>query len=118
MRKINIPINTTTPLVIALVLSCTRPAGEADDTKIDISSVSDEELKQLAHELAHRFIITDGHVDLPYSMRAAGQWIDVSQSTIDGNFGLPRAIEGGLNAPFMSIYVLLPGPVTSELLVQ
>lgn len=64
----------------------------------------------LAEEIAHEVIITDGHVDLPYRMRIAGfqverEYIDVSQRTEEGDFDYVRAKEGGLDAPFMSIYI-------------
>ena len=55
-----------------------------------------------ARELAHRIIITDGHIDLPYRLNK--HWEDVSVRTEKGQFDYPRAKEGGLDAPFMSIY--------------
>lgn len=72
--------------------------------------MTDEELKAYADELAHKYIITDGHVDLPYRMKVAGfmlkkEPMDVSVRTPDGNFDYVRAKEGGLDAPFMSIYI-------------
>lgn len=56
-----------------------------------------------ADTLAHEFIIVDTHVDLPYRLRNNPE--DVSGSTNDGDFDFDRAREGGLNAPFMSIYI-------------
>ncbi len=56
-----------------------------------------------ARDLARTSIIIDGHVDVPY--RIYDNWVDVSQRTTEGDFDYPRAIAGGLNAPFMSIYV-------------
>lgn len=62
-----------------------------------------------AEQLAKRFIILDGHVDVPhrlFSQKADGKPVaDVSQKTEEGNFDYPRARAGGLDAPFMSIYV-------------
>ncbi|MEX2259413.1 MAG: dipeptidase [Woeseia sp.] len=55
-----------------------------------------------AAELAQAFIIADGHVDVPY--RIEDEWEDVSVATDGGDFDYPRAVAGGLNAPFMSIY--------------
>ncbi len=65
--------------------------------------------EQHAQQLAQRFIITDGHIDLPFRMKIANfrlqkEWIDVTEDT-DGDFDYVKAKEGGLNAPFMSIYV-------------
>jgi membrane dipeptidase len=48
-------------------------------------------------------IIVDGHIDVPH--RVFDQWVDVTQATDGGDFDYPRAKLGGLNAPFMSIYV-------------
>jgi len=71
--------------------------------------MSDDELRAYADTLAHRYIIVDGHVDLPYRLKVAGfmlrkEVMDVSQET-EGNFDYPKAKRGGLDAPFMSIYV-------------
>lgn len=55
-----------------------------------------------AGELAQSSIIIDTHIDVPY--RLEEEWADVSGPTDGGDFDYPRAVEGGLNAPFMSIY--------------
>lgn len=56
-----------------------------------------------ARSLAKETIIVDGHIDVPY--RLAEEWEDVTQATEKGDFDYPRAVAGGLNAPFMSIYI-------------
>ena len=56
-----------------------------------------------AVNIAKDTIIVDGHIDVPY--RVKNQWVDVTKATDDGDFDYPRAVKGGLNAPFMSIYV-------------
>ncbi len=53
--------------------------------------------------LAKKYIILDGHIDVPY--RLERKWEDVSHATHGGDFDYPRAVSGGLNAPFMSIYI-------------
>ncbi len=58
---------------------------------------------QQARELAQSALIVDTHIDVPYRIHA--QWADVTAATDDGNFDEPRARAGGLNAPFMSIYL-------------
>ena len=63
----------------------------------------DAKLKEKARQLAHKFIIIDTHIDVPE--RLHDKWEDISALTTDGNFDYPRAIKGGLNAPFMSIYI-------------
>lgn len=55
-----------------------------------------------AQSIALSSIIVDTHVDVPY--RLLGKPDDISQRTSDGDFDYPRAVSGGLNAPFMSIY--------------
>ena len=56
----------------------------------------------LATEIAQNTIIVDTHVDVPYRLEAS--WEDVSEATESGDFDYPRAVAGGLDAPFMSIY--------------
>lgn len=62
-----------------------------------------------AQALAHELIIVDGHIDVPWRLheakRSGGPVDDVTQATAGGDFDLPRARAGGLDAPFMSIYV-------------
>ena len=61
-----------------------------------------------AKELAHEFIILDGHIDVPerlYAQKSSGKPVDdVGLRTEGGDFDHPRAVEGGLDAPFMSIF--------------
>lgn len=56
-----------------------------------------------AKQIAKQHIIIDTHIDVPYRLHK--DWEDVSVATQRGEFDYPRAIEGGLNAPFMSIYI-------------
>jgi len=56
-----------------------------------------------ANELAQSFIIVDTHVDVPYRLKNSGA--DISDRTEGGDFDYVRAQEGGLDAPFMSIYI-------------
>lgn len=56
-----------------------------------------------ATNLARNNIIIDTHIDVPFRLRMRPT--DVSVSTDGGDFDYPRAVSGGLNAPFMSIYV-------------
>ncbi|HLZ15671.1 MAG TPA: dipeptidase [Cyclobacteriaceae bacterium] len=69
--------------------------------------MSDEQLRTFANELAHRFVIADGHVDLPYRLKENFFTGDknVILSTKEGDFDYERAKKGGLSAPFMSIYI-------------
>ncbi len=69
-------------------------AGEKDTPAIDNAS--------RAIEIARTAIIVDGHVDVPD--RLSLKWVDVTEATSGGDYDYPRAVAGGLNAPFMSIY--------------
>ena len=85
-------------------------ASAAQQAKIDYRKLSDAARLQAAKEIAQTTIMVDGHVDLPYRMKVGGftlqrEVLDVSVRTPDGNFDYPRAKEGGLDAPFMSIYI-------------
>ena len=60
-------------------------------------------LRNKSQKLAQEIIILDGHIDLPYRLRNLME--DVSKRTEKGNFDYDRCKEGGLNAPFMSIYI-------------
>lgn len=65
--------------------------------------LTDEQLKEKAIELSQKILIIDTHVDVPERLHEV--WEDISQLTEKGNFDYPRAIRGGLNAPFMAIYI-------------
>lgn len=68
-----------------------------------VSHVSAITVSEKAHKLAQENIIIDSHIDVPY--RLEKNWVDVTKATPDGDFDYPRAKQGGLNAPFMSIYI-------------
>ena len=74
---------------------------------ISSANLSATEKQYNASELAERIaklnILVDTHIDVPY--RIANKWDDVSKATQGGDFDYPRAVQGGLNVPFMSIYI-------------
>jgi len=78
-------------LATALISGCDQSA----DTRTDSPAPN-------AGEIARTSIIVDTHIDVPYRLKAKPA--DISQATDDGDFDYPRAVSGGLNAPFMSIY--------------
>ncbi|HMP98467.1 MAG TPA: membrane dipeptidase, partial [Cyclobacteriaceae bacterium] len=91
-------------LFAALLISC---GGEK---KKEISQMNDEEIMTYANELAQKFIITDGHVDLPYRLKVKNfrlekEYLGIPIETDEGDFDYVRAKQGGLDAPFMSIYI-------------
>ncbi|HRI78748.1 MAG TPA: dipeptidase [Cyclobacteriaceae bacterium] len=78
--------------------------------KKPVDRMTDEQLKAYADELSHRYILTDGHVDLPYRLRIKNfrverQYMGIPIQTNDGDFDFERAKKGGLDAPFMSVYI-------------
>ena len=70
---------------------------------INCNSNNDEQLMEKAKELSQKFIITDGHIDTPWRMHKWG-YEDISKRS-PGDFDYVRAKEGGLDVPFMAIYV-------------
>ena len=62
-----------------------------------------EDAATRAERLSKEVLIVDTHVDVPYRLEEKME--DVSVSTDGGDFDYPRAVAGGLNVPFMSIYV-------------
>ncbi len=105
-------------LLAGLASNCSRaelstgqtptPQGGAAGAAPATPAVASETLRR-AEQASQRFIIVDGHVDLPIrlemSTMGGGAAPDVSKRTADGEFDYPRARAGGLDAPFMSIYV-------------
>jgi len=74
------------------------------------NSESTDPLQKQANDLAHKYIITDGHVDLPYRLkitnfRPTKEYLGIPIETEKGDFDYVRAKKGGLDAPFMSIYL-------------
>ncbi len=89
-------------LILLLLLACPVLAQK--------KPLSDEALHQKANELAHKYILTDGHVDLPYRLkikrfRLEREYMGIPVQTTEGDFDYVRAKKGGLSAPFMSIYI-------------
>ena len=60
--------------------------------------------------LAEKYLIVDTHIDVPWRLKKNME--DVGESTEKGQFDYPRAKEGGLNVPFMSIYI--PASIDEE----
>lgn len=63
-----------------------------------------------AGELARRLIVLDGHVDTPHRLeqtrdRDGGLTQDVTSSAPELRFDYERAVRGGLDVPFLAIYV-------------
>lgn len=67
-----------------------------------LSSCALNQTHERAQDIAQRHLILDTHVDVPY--RTFRKPADVGLATESGEFDFPRAVSGGLNAPFLSIY--------------
>ena len=80
------------------------------DKTNDYSTLSEVEIRKVADSLARTFIIVDGHVDLPWRLsiknfRLEREYMSIPVSSDEGDFDYERAKKGGLDAPFMSIYI-------------
>jgi membrane dipeptidase len=88
----------TSLLATAAILMLSACGSETAPTNITTA----EDLATRALQLAQDNLIVDTHVDVPY--RISRRPADITQATEGGDFDYPRAVAGGLNAPFMSIY--------------
>lgn len=88
-----IDIMRLTTILLWLCLYCGVAGCGARDGVSDIEH---------ARALARTELIVDTHIDLPYRLYRRPE--DVTQAT-SGDFDYPRALAGGLNAAFMSIFV-------------
>jgi membrane dipeptidase len=93
---------TTTISLILIMTGCGSTDKENTDSNVALDAAAQ------ARQIALESIIVDTHIDVPY--RLYDEWEDVSVATDGGDFDYPRAVAGGLNAPFMSIYT----PATLE----
>ena len=75
---------------MVLVAAAALPAAAAD-------------LESKARRLHERAIVVDTHIDAPYALEK--KWADVGGRGATEHFDIPRALEGGLTAPFFAIYV-------------
>lgn len=85
-----------------LTISCTKQGSK--------TNLSESALRQKANEIAHKYVIVDGHVDLPYRLKIKNfqlekQYTGIPLKSKDGDFDFERAQKGGLSSPMMSIYI-------------
>jgi membrane dipeptidase len=93
-------------LLVLTALSLTVLLGCQSSPDASNSAPPDEEPRterSRADSLAQEALLVDGHVDLPY--RLLDYYENPADSTVGGDFDYPRARAGGLDAPFMSIYI-------------
>ncbi len=85
-------------IICILAIDCSSgPRSPGADKAIAV------DFERQAIQLANKIIILDGHIDVPY--RLDKKMEDISKRTKSGDFDYVRAQKGGLDAPFMSIYV-------------
>lgn len=96
--------------LIVIFVAVTLSACQTADQTTNYASMSDEDLQAVADSLAQAYVIVDGHVDLPYRLdvknfRLEREYLGIPVSSKEGDFDYVRARKGGLDAPFMSIYI-------------
>ena len=79
-------------------------------SKIVKEQIDEDDLTKRANMLAQENIIVDGHIDLPYRLKVKNfrlekEYIGIPVESEEGDFDFVRARKGGLDAPFMSIYI-------------
>ena len=79
--------------IVCLLTACVQvtPDQAADDVVLT------------GAEIADKYLIVDTHIDVPFRLHRKPA--DVGSATESGEFDYPRAKQGGLNVPFMSIYI-------------
>ncbi len=87
--------------LLGLALAGCQP--EVQHGELPAAEAQPETVEAKALRLAQETLIVDGHVDVPYRLFETME--DISVRTETGDFDYPRAKAGGLDAPFMSIYV-------------
>jgi membrane dipeptidase len=96
------------PAALLLLFACAGSDVEPAQPSA-LAPPAAEPLDAHAERLAKENIIVDGHIDLPYRLhhlRKEGKPMpDLSTVGEEGDFDAARAKKGGLDAPFMSIYI-------------
>lgn len=81
----------------------TPAATQSTAQAATVAAASTLSIEQRAQQLAQQLLIIDTHIDVPYRLQS--KWEDVSVAAPGGEFDYPRAKAGGLNVPFMSVYI-------------
>lgn len=63
----------------------------------------DHQASERAQKIAQDTLIIDTHIDVPWRLQR--DWEDMTGAAERGDYDYERAQQGGLNAPFMAIYV-------------
>ncbi len=103
------------PLLALAIISC---KDENKENAENNEAAAEAAIIRKADSLAQAYIITDGHIDLPYRLKNEGIMLITKENgatVVDagiGEFDFERARKGGLDAPFMSVYI--PSELQSE----
>ncbi len=96
------------PLIALAIIGCKNDDRENSENE---EAAAEAAIMRKADSLAQEYIITDGHIDLPYRLKNEGINLITKENgstVIDagiGEFDFQRARKGGLDAPFMSVYI-------------
>ena len=98
-------MNISRALIVTALISVACSGEKSTSTPNN-----DDQLRAKANDLAQQFVLADTHVDLPYRLkikhfRLEREYMGIPVSTNEGDFDFERARKGGLDAPFMSIYI-------------
>lgn len=98
------------PILITVGVLFLISACSVKESAIDYTKLTDDKLKQVADSLAQAYIIADGHVDFPSKLKVKNfrlerEYLGIPISSAEGDFDYERSKIGGLDAPFMSIYI-------------
>ncbi|MCC5880860.1 MAG: membrane dipeptidase, partial [Idiomarina sp.] len=72
-------------------------------TTLSVANATEIFAGERAQQIAQDSIIIDTHIDVPW--RLMNDWEDMSGAAERGDYDYERAVAGGLNAPFMAIYI-------------
>ncbi len=89
--------------IFCMAMIALAACGGSEDPETMPTERSEVDMDPKAVELAQRFLLIDTHIDVPYRLNDHPE--DIGERTESGDFDFPRAIAGGLDVPFMSIYV-------------
>lgn len=72
-------------------------------TTLSVANATEIFAGERAQQIAQDSIIIDTHIDVPW--RLMNDWEDMTGAAERGDYDYERAVAGGLNAPFMAIYI-------------
>ncbi len=98
-------MSRSSPLLVGLtallLVGCASP--DTNDAPSSNGATAQMTIDTRADSLVRNSLLVDGHIDLPFRLR--DYYETPADTTVGGDFDYPKAQAGGLDAPFMSIYV-------------